>query len=250
MRALVDAGHEVHLVVATRGEAGLSEVEKSDLGNVRIKELQAVSKLIGVNNLHWLGYCDSGLDGNSNTRRESFVHADLELAAERLADFCRSVATDVLVGYDRQGGYGHPDHIKVHKVASRAAELLDVDVFLEATVSQKAIRRVVTPLTPLAYLLKQPEALSIREAFSPDSEIGITVDISKYTDLKQQSMRTHASQHSGGDQLRTLKALSYFPKFIFHFLFRQEWYVIRWEKTSTNPFRELGKKQTLELNKR
>ena len=250
MRGLVEAGHEVHLVVATRGEAGLSEVEKQDLGRVRIKELQAVTQLIGVKNRQWLGYSDSGLDGQSDTQREAFVHADWELAAERLADFCRSVSVDVLVGYDRQGGYGHPDHIKVHQVASRAAEMLDVDIFMEATVSQKAIRRVVTPLSPIAYLLKQPEALNIREAFSPDSEIGITVDISKYTDLKQESMRAHASQHSGGDQLRTLKALSSFPKWIFHYLFRYEWFIVRWEKTTTNPFRELGNKQSLQLNKR
>lgn len=250
MRALVAAGHDVHLVVATRGEAGLSEIDKSDLGHVRIQELQAVSKLIGVNNLHWLGYADSGLDGSSSSSRESFVHADLELAAERLADFCRSVDIDVLVGYDRQGGYGHPDHVKVHHVATRAAEILDVDIFLEATVSQKAIRRVVTPLSPLAHLLRQPEALEIRNAFTPDSEIGITVDVSEYTNLKQLSMRTHASQHSGGEQLRTLKALSNLPIFLFNLLFKHEWFVVRWEKTSVNPFRELKTEESLQLNQR
>ncbi|MEY3407761.1 MAG: hypothetical protein RL038_822 [Actinomycetota bacterium] len=250
MRALVENGHQVHLVVATKGEAGLADLSGSELGKIRIQELQEVSELIGVDNLFWLGYADSGLEGNKRGSRETFVAADLELAAERLADFCRSVTADVLVGYDKQGGYGHPDHLKVHQVASRAAEILDIDIFLEATVSQNAIRRIVTPLSPLAYILRQPEALKIREAFSPDSEIGITVDISKFTKVKRLSLEKHASQHSGGEQLRTLKAFSALPQFVFDLLFRKEWFVVRWEKSNSNPLRNLGKSKELSSQKR
>ena len=70
-----------------------------------------------------LGFLDSGMAGEeSNRHPDSFAAADLEEAAGLLADLFREERADVLVIYDEHGGYGHPDHVKVHDVGRRAAE--------------------------------------------------------------------------------------------------------------------------------
>lgn len=247
MRALADAGHSVHLVVATRGEAGLATIPAAELANVRIKELQKTAALLKTSDVHWLGYADSGLDGNATGKIETFVNADLEIASNRLAEYCRSVTAEVLIGYDKNGGYGHPDHVKIHQVANRAAEILDVDIFLEATVDRTKLSRVMNKFAWLAKLKGAADVLEIRNRFSAPNEIGILVDISRYTSLKQAAMRTHASQHAGGDQLRTLQVLSALPRGIFHSLFKTEWFVIRWQKVPQNPVAELASQKTLNI---
>jgi LmbE family N-acetylglucosaminyl deacetylase len=239
MRGLTKNGHEVHLVVATRGEAGLADAPNSRLGKIRIGELQEAAVALGVDDVSWLGYCDSGLDGKNSGDRETFCRADVDDAAERLADFCRSVNATTLIGYDEKGGYGHPDHVQVHKVASRAAELLQIDHFLEATVDQAKVRRIVNLLGFIPRLMGKPEALEVRNMFTPTAKIGLTIDITEYLHDKRESMKAHSSQHSGGDQLRTLKAFSSIPEFIFRSWFKYEWYVVRWERNSSNPLRDL-----------
>ncbi len=239
MRGLVLNGHEVHLVVATRGEAGLTDMAEQRLGRIRIGELQEAAVALGVDDVTWLGYCDSGLDGMNVSDRETFCHADVETAAAKLADFCRSVNATVLVGYDQKGGYGHPDHLQVHRVAQRAAEMLHIDHFLEATVDQAKVRRIVNLLGFIPRLLGKPEALEVRNMFTPTAEIGLTIDISAYLEVKRDSMKAHSSQHSGGEQLRTLKAFSSLPNFIFNNWFKNEWFVIRWERNTPNPLRDL-----------
>ncbi|MDQ1375021.1 MAG: hypothetical protein QOJ09_2359, partial [Actinomycetota bacterium] len=122
------AGHRVILVTATRGEHG--EVpdgfldEGEDLWRRREKELQDAAKIIGVDRLEFLGYVDSGMiDTLENEAPESFWQADLDEAAERLATILREEEADVLTAYDPHGNYGHPDHIQVHHVGHRAAEI-------------------------------------------------------------------------------------------------------------------------------
>lgn len=239
MRGLADAGNVVHLVVATRGEAGLAEIPSADLAKVRISELKQTAALLRTTEVHWLGYADSGLDGSARGNRETLVQADLEIAASRLAEICEAVGASVLVGYDKNGGYGHPDHVKVHEIANRAAELIDIDIYLEATVDRSKLRKVLNKFAWLAHLKGFSDALEIRNKFSDSDEIDLRIDISRYTSLKQAAMRTHASQHSGGDQLRTLRVLSALPRGIFHRWFKTEWFITRWQKTETNPLKEL-----------
>ncbi len=74
--------------------------------------------------VEFLGYGDSGMMGTpTNDAPESFWQADIEEAAERLAKILREESADVLTIYDDHGLYGHPDHIQVHRVGHRAAEL-------------------------------------------------------------------------------------------------------------------------------
>src|SRR5579863_3915051 len=127
MARMADEGHRVVLVTATRGELGevpeglLSPGET--LAERRADELAASCKVLGVARHEYLGYGDSGMAGEpTNKDPACFWQADVEEAAGRLAAILDQEHADVFVTYDENGGYGHPDHIQVHRVGIRAAE--------------------------------------------------------------------------------------------------------------------------------
>ncbi len=102
----------------TRSAPGESLTER------RVAELAASAEILGVDRVEYLGYRDSGMDGEpTNHDAEAFARADVEEAAARLAQILRDERADVLTVYDDHGGYGHPDHVQVHRVGVRAAEL-------------------------------------------------------------------------------------------------------------------------------
>ncbi len=129
-RAAAD-GHRVVLVVATAGEAGLA-ADASGLGGRRTRELADSARAIGATRVEVLGYPDG-----------RFGDIDPEIAAARLAEILREERADVLTTYDRAGGYGHPDHVQVHRVGRRAAELAGTPVVLEATIDRTLIARLL-----------------------------------------------------------------------------------------------------------
>jgi LmbE family N-acetylglucosaminyl deacetylase len=126
MAKAAEEGHRVVLVVATRGEHGevadgfLADGET--LAERRVQETHASAAALGVHRVEFLGYVDSGMMGTpENDLPGSFWTADVDEAAERLAAILREEGADVLTCYDEIGGYGHPDHIQVHRVGLRAA---------------------------------------------------------------------------------------------------------------------------------
>lgn len=136
-------GARVVLVTCTRGEEGevippgaahLASDRDDALGAYRVGELAAAMSALGVGDHRFLGgagrYRDSGMLGTApNERADCFWRAPLDEAAALLVDVIREVRPQVLVTYDPQGGYGHPDHIKAHRVAVRAAELAAREAF-------------------------------------------------------------------------------------------------------------------------
>ncbi|MCT2591934.1 N-acetyl-1-D-myo-inositol-2-amino-2-deoxy-alpha-D-glucopyranoside deacetylase [Streptomyces sp. N2-109] len=134
-------GALVTLVTCTLGEEGevippglahLAPDREDTLGPYRIGELAAAMRELGVTDHRFLGgpgrYRDSGMMGvEQNARPDCFWRAPLDEAAELLMEVIREVRPQVLVTYDPNGGYGHPDHIQAHRVAMRAAELAAAD---------------------------------------------------------------------------------------------------------------------------
>ena len=128
MARTVAEGRRVILVTCTRGELGEIVVQELDtddnhrrLGEIRAGELERAMGKLGVTEWENLGYRDSGMmgtDGNHDPR--SFWQADLDEAAGRLSWLIRRYQPDVVTTYNAFGGYGHPDHIRVHDVAVRA----------------------------------------------------------------------------------------------------------------------------------
>ncbi|GAA2466213.1 N-acetyl-1-D-myo-inositol-2-amino-2-deoxy-alpha-D-glucopyranoside deacetylase [Streptomyces macrosporus] len=130
-------GALVTLVTCTLGEEGevippalahLAADREDTLGAHRIGELRHAMRELGVSDHRFLGgpghYRDSGMFGTpANERPGCFWRADVDEAASHLVEEIRQVRPQVLVTYDPDGGYGHPDHIQAHRVAMRAVEL-------------------------------------------------------------------------------------------------------------------------------
>ena len=120
-------GQRVVLVVATDGAAGLAATDMYDtaggLAARRAVELDESCRALGVHRLVRLGYADSGLHGDEVPREGGPIPlcaAPVEESANALAAILREESADVVVTYDANGGYGHPDHIDA-KRASMAA---------------------------------------------------------------------------------------------------------------------------------
>src|SRR5688572_16767467 len=146
MAAAAAAGHRVVLVLATKGEHGEVEDGFLDPGETlaerRVKETHASAEILGVAAVEFLGYRDSGMIGTpENDLAGSFWSADVDQAAAQLAEILRRESADVLTVYDDNGNYGHPDHIQVHRVGVRAAELAGTPRVYEATVNRDAMIR-------------------------------------------------------------------------------------------------------------
>ena len=193
-------GHRVVLVVATHGEEGeVAEgflAEDEMLGTVRIAETRAAGTILGAHRVVFLGYRDSGMMGEpSNDYEGSFWQADIEEAAQRVATVLREEAADLLTVYDDHGGYGHPDHIQVHRVGHRAAEIAGTPKVLEATMNRDLVKRWREAMAD-----DQPDTAASRDdpamdsIGTPDAQITTAVDVSEVIDTKRAGMAAHASQ--------------------------------------------------------
>jgi LmbE family N-acetylglucosaminyl deacetylase len=219
------AGHRVVLVTATNGGAGLADGASigAGLGQVRTAELTRAAALLGCARVELLGYRDSGSDGRSGGA-ESFVRAAVPQAATRLADVLREEQADVLTVYDEHGGYGHPDHVQVHRVGLLAARLAGTPRVVEATVDRDLLRRGVG----LMRLLRMGRGIEIPEladAYLPRDQITHRVDVRAFADVKRAAMSAHVSQAgSGSDDDRTLAMLLRLPQVVFRALLGHEWF--------------------------
>src|SRR5512135_1018224 len=118
-------GVKTTLVVATRGEAGEIapgiEATPETLGDVREREMRCAAELMHVDNLYFLDYCDSGMAGTPiNEDPLSFHQSPLMEVAEKVTRIIRRERPQVILTFDSWGGYGHPDHIKIHQAATIA----------------------------------------------------------------------------------------------------------------------------------
>jgi LmbE family N-acetylglucosaminyl deacetylase len=152
MAKAVAAGRRVVLVTGTRGEQGEIVVPSIDtpdnhrrLGELRAAELEAAMGELGVTEWESLGYRDSdmmGRPGNNDPR--TFWQADVDEAAGRLTWLVRRYQPDVMTTYNSFGGYGHPDHIRVHEVGLRAAEVAGTPHVYESTFNRDYMVRQMT----------------------------------------------------------------------------------------------------------
>ena len=115
----------VVVAFASHGDAGETndDLGGETLGERREREARAACDSLGVDRVVFLGFADSGMEGTETTKNPAaFVNADLDEIAARLAMSMVAEDIDAIVGYDRNGHYGHPDHKKVHEAAHHAAE--------------------------------------------------------------------------------------------------------------------------------
>lgn len=121
-------GVEVHLVCATRGEAGMMAEDclegYESTADRRMAELRCASTVLGLTGLYFLGYRDSGMPGSpDNAHPQALINAPTEQVASQVATYIRSLHPQVVITFDPIGGYKHPDHIAIHQATVRAFEL-------------------------------------------------------------------------------------------------------------------------------
>ncbi|MGW5613381.1 N-acetyl-1-D-myo-inositol-2-amino-2-deoxy-alpha-D-glucopyranoside deacetylase [Streptomyces sp. NPDC003877] len=205
-------GAHVTLVTCTLGERGevippeLAHLTGAALGQHRRSELAAAMSRLGVRDVRLLGgagrYSDSGMMGlPDNDDPACFWQADVDEAAARLVEVIHEVRPQVLVTYDDNGGYGHPDHIQAHRVAMRAAELAAGTGWRIPKVYWNRVPRPVveeafarlredlpgTPFTKAAAVDDVPGVV-------PEERITTVIDGTAHAAAKAAAMRAHATQ--------------------------------------------------------
>lgn len=195
-------GVEVHLVTCTLGEEGevippelqLLDVEHADqLGGYRHGELAAACRALGVEKQWYLGgvgrWRDSGMAGSAAAEKpRAFVRGAIDEQAAQLRAIIDHVRPQVLVCYDADGAYGHPDHIRSHAVARAAAAGVD------------RVFHVIAPVTPFAAALKalpaEPFTVPALDEIPtvPDDRVHTVIDIAGFQSRKLAALREHATQ--------------------------------------------------------
>ncbi|OHX05799.1 N-acetyl-1-D-myo-inositol-2-amino-2-deoxy-alpha-D-glucopyranoside deacetylase [Micromonospora sp. WMMB235] len=207
-------GAHVTLVTCTLGEEGeihvpalaqLCAAEADQLGGYRIGELAAACAVLGVTDHRFLGgagrYRDSGMMGlATNEHPRAFWQADLDTAAGYLVEVIREVRPQVLVTYDPDGFYGHPDHIQAHRVAMRAVELAAAEGIAPAKVYWTAMPRSVLDAGLETFTESSDNPFAGIESAdelpfgTPDAEIAARIDGTDQHAAKEAAMRAHATQ--------------------------------------------------------
>jgi LmbE family N-acetylglucosaminyl deacetylase len=167
------------------------------------------------------------VDTDANKHPDAFMNAPLEEAAGRLVDIMRETQPQVVVTYDEEGGYGHPDHVQVHRVGHRAAELAGTPVVLEATVDRTALARVLSLVHWTRLVPPDFSPHRLRNSYSDRAAITHRIDVRRYTGQKRRSMAAHASQATGGSGPRTLAFFLKLPNALYRRVFATEWFIER-----------------------
>jgi LmbE family N-acetylglucosaminyl deacetylase len=226
-------GHRVVVVVATEGERGLAAgnvADSADLGAVRAAELDRAASALGVARVVSLGYGDSGydaggLDSAAAPPAGSFCAAPVAEAAERLRAVLVEEGADALTVYDEAGGYGHRDHARVREVGLAAAAAAGTPRVFEATVEREALLRGVRLLNRLGVRPGGASAADFAAAFRPRAQITHVLDVRPYVRAKQAALAAHASQASGGTDVRTVGLLARLPWPVSRVVLGREWFV-------------------------
>jgi LmbE family N-acetylglucosaminyl deacetylase len=230
-----DEGHRVVLVVATDGAHGEVPADLAPgetLADRRRFETECSVEVLGIDRLVWLGYTDSGMHGwEQNHDPDSFHQADLDSAAERLAAVLVDEGADVLVVYDWHGIYGHPDHVKVHRVGVRAAERVAEHLpglrVVDVTMNRDEMVRLMRDAVAAGQLPAEEEFDPTAGADdgnpfgSPEAEITLAVDVLAWVERKRRSIECHRSQ---------VEDTGFFASFTdeqFARAFGTEWYIER-----------------------
>ena len=221
MAKYVAEGAHVTLVTCTLGEEGevlvpelahLAADRDDALGQHRIGELATAMEALGVTDWRFLGgpgrYRDSGMMGlPTNDRPDCFWQANVDEAAGHLVAVIRETRPQVLVTYDENGGYGHPDHIQAHRVAMRAVDLAaDPHYGVDAPWQVSKVYWCAVPLSWWRQSLRALRDSGDTTTFegldpegelpfgTPDELVTTVVDAPEHVDGKLAAMRAHATQ--------------------------------------------------------
>ena len=214
-------GYDVYYVCATRGEAGTVDEEHlkgfKDTAEMRTAELMKAAQALGLKEVFFLGYRDSGMPGTEpNQHPDAQINAPIDEVAGRVVKYIRDLKPEVVLTFDPIGGYKHPDHIHIHKATVLAFENSDNASFhpeagdpfkpqaLYYQVFPKGLLKAAVRLMPL--FGKDPTKfgrngdINIKELADVSFPIHVRLNVQPVSEAKRKASEAHASQ--GGMQMR------------------------------------------------
>ncbi len=208
-------GVKVHLVCATRGEAGTVSPEfmegYSSIADLRVDELLCAAELLGLEKVHFMDYRDSGMVGTEdNEHPEALAQAPQDKVVATLVEYIRRLRPEVVITFDPVGGYGHPDHIAVHDATVKAyISAADPQQFPDTGSPFEPQKlyfatfsfRFVKPVLALLRLAgRDPRKwgrngdIDLTEVFKTKFPVNARVNYRKVANIKEEAMACHASQ--------------------------------------------------------
>lgn len=223
----IDDGVEVFLICATNGDVGyVPEALRGRFATVaelRLSELACARQYLKFKDVFMLGYRDSGMPGS-----ETASHPDClayrwrhhpEQVAERVAEVMRQAQPQVVITFNRYGGYGHPDHIAIQRATSRAFERLRAEAAIDDAYAPQRLYYAAYPRMSLRMRIwkarlkgQDPRRMGINQdvdtlkSLSHIEPVHARIPIAPYLDIWEQASRCHASQ-GGGRITRTSRLL-------------------------------------------
>lgn len=200
-------GAQVTLVTCTRGEEGevlvpelshLASSRDDGLGAHREIELTNAMRALGVRDHRFLGsFRDSGMmETVTNNRPDVFWQVDLDTAAQLLVRVIDEIKPHILITYDEIGGYGHPDHIKAHLVAMRAAELSQwqIQKIYWNTIPKSVIAAGIAAMKEVGSDFFGSDNVDEIPFAKDDSFVTTLIDGNEFVNAKMEAMAAHATQ--------------------------------------------------------
>jgi LmbE family N-acetylglucosaminyl deacetylase len=214
-------GYHVYYLCATRGEAGTVDEEYlrgySSTSEMRTDELMRAAKYLGLKDVFFLGYRDSGMPGTEeNKHPDAQINHPIDEVAGRVVKYIRQLRPDVVLTHDPIGGYKHPDHIHIHKATKLAFEKADDasfhpeagEPFKPRALYYQVYSRIWLKISVRLMRLfgKDPtrygrnQDVNLLELAEVDFPIHVRLDTRSVRDIKLKASAQHASQ--GGTQIR------------------------------------------------
>ena len=212
-------GYDTYLICATRGEVGTVDEEHltgfQDIAELRTDELMRAARHLGLKNVFFLGYRDSGMPGmEDNKHPEAQINHTVDEVAAHVVKYIRQLQPDVVLTFDPIGGYKHPDHIHIHKATVLAFNKADDASFHpeaglpfkpRALYYQVFPRRLLKWMTRLLSLTgKDPTKwgrngdINLKELAEVEFPVHVRLNVQSVSELKRQAGAQHASQGGVG----------------------------------------------------
>lgn len=234
------------LICATRGEAGeisdSSLATPENLGIVRAKELADAGREMGLDALHFLGYRDSGMAGTpENDAAVAYAQASDAAVIPRLVYHIRERRPNVVLTFDPTGGYGHPDHIAIHRHAAAAFHAAADPAYLPDLGRPWQADRLYYPALDRELLQAVSDQLKSQGEEPPDwgfgeeddswpeQQVHAKVDISPVIDQKLSALTCHRTQLGPNHPFMRVS------RSFLRERFSEEWFELAWPERPTKP---------------
>lgn len=212
-------GAAVHLVCATRGEAGEVDPEYLDgydsIAERRESELRCAAGILGLQGVYFLDYRDSGMQGSpDNQHPDALVNAPLDEVASKITQIIRRIKPQIVLTFDPIGGYRHPDHIAIHQATVRAFKLSSDPDFSTSELPAYQPCKLYFHIIPRSWLKlmvkimplfgKDPSKwgqngdINLASLAKDDFPVHAVIDYKPVLKYKEQASACHASQGGGG----------------------------------------------------